>query len=176
VIFGKTFGALQSLNHMIREKGYISKHYLTIVSGEAPGELILRDLMKKDARRNTVSVTGLNDADRPDGGKLMETTARPIAVSKGFTLMDVELITGRTHQIRAHLARAGYPVIGDPKYGDARVNTRIGEQYGLNTQFLHAHKLVFEKGEGELSYLKGLSVESPLPQRLEMIKTGLFRL
>jgi 23S rRNA pseudouridine955/2504/2580 synthase len=105
----------------------------------------------------------------------METTARPVAVSDGFTLMDVELITGRTHQIRAHLARAGYPVIGDPKYGDARVNLRIGKAYGLNKQFLHAHRLVFEKGDGELAYLEGLAVESPLPPRFELIREGLFR-
>ncbi|MDR1245401.1 MAG: RluA family pseudouridine synthase [Clostridiales Family XIII bacterium] len=175
VIFGKTLGALQSLNHMIRERGYISKHYLTVVSGEAQGELILRDMMNKDARRNTVSVTDLREAHRYAGGKLMETTARPVSVSGGFTLMDVELITGRTHQIRAHLARAGYPVIGDPKYGDARVNQKVEKKYGLSTQFLHAHRLIFEKGEGELAYIEGLSVESPLPRQLEIIKLGLFR-
>ncbi|MDR2770483.1 MAG: RluA family pseudouridine synthase [Clostridiales Family XIII bacterium] len=177
VIFGKTFGALQALNRMIRERGYIGKYYLTIVRGEVTGELILRDLMKKDARRNTVRVIGPHEATGETGGtgeRLMETTARPIAVSKGFTLMEVELITGRTHQIRAHLAQAGYPVIGDPKYGNSRVNLAVEEKYGLTTQFLHAHRIVFEKGEGELAYLKGLAVEAPLPQQLERIRAELF--
>ncbi|MDR2356136.1 MAG: RluA family pseudouridine synthase [Clostridiales Family XIII bacterium] len=174
VIFGKTFGALQILNRMIRERGYISKYYLTIVCGEAEGDLILRDLMKKDARRNTVRVVAPRETACGTGGRLMETTARPLAVSKGFTLMEVELITGRTHQIRAHLAQAGHPVIGDPKYGNPRANLTIEKKYGLTTQFLHAHRIVFEKGEGELAHLEGLSALAPLPQQLERIKSELF--
>jgi 23S rRNA pseudouridine955/2504/2580 synthase len=174
VIFGKTLGALQGLNRMIREKGYIGKYYLTVVHGEPGGDLILRDLMKKDARRNTVRVIDPRGAAGGAGERLMETTARPIVVSGGFTLMEVELITGRTHQIRAHLAQAGYPVIGDPKYGDARVNREVARRYGLMTQFLHAHRIVFERGEGELAYLEGRAVSSPLPQHLERIKAELF--
>jgi 23S rRNA pseudouridine955/2504/2580 synthase len=174
VIFGKTLGALQSLNRMIREKGYIGKYYLTIVHGEPDGELVLRDMMKKDARRNTVRVFDPRGAAGGTGERLMETTARPIAVSGGYTLMEVELITGRTHQIRAHLAQAGYPVIGDPKYGNARVNLGVERRYGLMTQFLHAHRIVFERGEGELAYLEGRAVSSPLPQHLERIKTEIF--
>jgi 23S rRNA pseudouridine955/2504/2580 synthase len=174
VIFGKTFGALQCLNLMIREWGYIGKYYLTVVRGEARRALVLRDLMKKDARRNTVRVVGPREAAGGARERLMETTARPLAVSNGFTLMEVELITGRTHQIRAHLAQAGYPVIGDPKYGDDRVNGAIERKYGLTTQFLHAHRIAFEKGAGELAYLAGLAVETPLPQQLERVRSALF--
>ncbi|MDR2087814.1 MAG: RluA family pseudouridine synthase [Clostridiales Family XIII bacterium] len=173
VIFGKTFEALRILNYMIRERGYIGKYYLTVVRGEADGELVLRDLMKKDARSNTVRVVR-GEADGGAGERMMETTARPVAVANGFTLMEVELITGRTHQIRAHLARAGYPVIGDPKYGDPDANLAVERKYGLTTQFLHAHRLAFEKGEGGLSYLGGLAVEAPLPQQLERIRAELF--
>jgi 23S rRNA pseudouridine955/2504/2580 synthase len=173
VIFGKTFGALQCLNGMMREKGCVGKYYLTIVRGEATRALVLRDLMKKDARRNTVRVVGSREATGGDE-RLMETIARPIAVSNGFTLLEVKLVTGRTHQIRAHLAQAGYPVIGDPKYGNARVNDTVERAYGLSTQFLHAHRIAFEKGMGELTYLEGLTVESPLPQRFERIRAALF--
>jgi 23S rRNA pseudouridine955/2504/2580 synthase len=174
VIFGKTFEALQLLNRMIRERGRIGKYYLTVVRGEAKAALILRDLMRKDERRNTVQVVAARGAADGAAGLLMETTARPIAVSKGFTLLEVELITGRTHQIRAHLAQAGYPVIGDPKYGDARVNLAIEKRYGLTTQFLHAHRIAFEKGEGALADLAGLRVESPLPRQLERIRSEIF--
>jgi 23S rRNA pseudouridine955/2504/2580 synthase len=173
VIFGKTFEALRLLNRMIRERGYIGKYYLTVVHGEVKGALILRDLMKKDARSNTVRVVAPREA-AGDGERLMDTTARPVSVSKGFTLLEAELITGRTHQIRAHLAQAGYPVIGDPKYGDARVNLAVETQYGLTTQFLHAHRIAFEKGEDALSYLTGLTVESPLPRQLERIREDIF--
>jgi 23S rRNA pseudouridine955/2504/2580 synthase len=174
VIFGKSFGALQILNRMIRERGYIGKYYLTVVRGEVNGDLILRDLMKKDARRNTVRVVAPRGTVCESGGRLTETTARPLAVSKGFTLMEAELITGRTHQIRAHLAQAGHPVIGDPKYGDPRANLAIEKKYGLTTQFLHAHRIVFERAAGELSDLEGLAVEAPLPPQLERIKSELF--
>jgi 23S rRNA pseudouridine955/2504/2580 synthase len=159
---------------MMRERGYIGKYYLTIVRGETGRALVLRDLMKKDTRRNTVRVVGPRETADGSGERLMETTARPLAVSNGFTLMEVELITGRTHQIRAHLAQAGYPVIGDPKYGNADVNRAIERQYGLTTQFLHAHRIVFERGSGELAHLEGLAVEAPLPRHLECVRSALF--
>jgi 23S rRNA pseudouridine955/2504/2580 synthase len=174
VIFGKSFEALRILNRMMREKGCIGKYYLTIVRGETDGDLILRDRMTKDARRNTVRVVASREAARGIGERLMETTARPLAVANGFTLMEVELITGRTHQIRAHLAQAGYPVIGDPKYGDPGVNLAARKKYGLATQFLHAHRIAFERGAGALSYLEGLSVESPLPRQLAEIRSEIF--
>jgi 23S rRNA pseudouridine955/2504/2580 synthase len=83
-----------------------------------------------------------------------------------YTLAEVWLVTGRPHQIRAHLAAAGHPVVGDPKYGDRRVNAQFAARYGLESQFLHAHKLVVEKGFGSLEYLTGVAIESPLPHRL----------
>lgn len=170
VIFGKTGRALQSLSAMIREKGYVSKYYLTIVAGSLKEELVLKDRMDKDHRSNMVRVKGLSE----EGGKLMETVARPIAVKNGFTLVEVELITGRTHQIRAHLGQAGYPVIGDAKYGSRTVNEKISRQYGLSTQFLHAYKLVFYKGIEPLLYMAGKTVISELTPELARIKNDIF--
>lgn len=170
VIFGKNNKTLQSLNKMIREKDYISKFYLTIVSGQLKKELQLKDKMEKDRTNNTVSVSSLDASD----GKVMETIARPLKTAKGFTLVEVELVTGRTHQIRAHLASAGYPVIGDAKYGNQSINQKISKQFGLNTQFLHAYRLKFENGIEPIEYLKGKEVISQLPLNLQQIKESLF--
>lgn len=171
VIFGKNNRALQSLNHMIRERGYINKYYLTIVHGELKKELILKDKMEKDESRNTVRVIGLDSEE----GKVMETIARPLKTAKGYTLVEVELVTGRTHQIRAHLAKAGYPVIGDVKYGGKTQNKKVDQKFQLTTQFLHAYRLYFIDGVSPLEYVKGLEVKSDLPPHLEAIRVSLFQ-
>lgn len=170
VIFGKNNRSLQSLNHMLREKGFVQKYYLTIVSGEMNTALVLKDKMEKDHDRNTVKVMDMEE----EGGKIMETIARPLSVKNGFTLVEVELVTGRTHQIRAHLGNAGYPVIGDAKYGKREINRRIEQKYGLTTQFLHAYRLYFEKGESPLDYMAGTLVKGDLPANLARIKEDMF--
>jgi len=104
----------------------------------------------------------------------MEPIVRPIQSSGKYTLVEVEIITGRTHQIRAHLAKAGHPVIGDVKYGDKRVNGQVRQRFDLNTQLLHAYKLHFEGCTGELAYLNGKTVYAELPEDFQRIKTGLF--
>jgi len=172
VLFGKNSDSLRELNHMIRERGYVNKYYLTIVYGELDEPLYLKDRMEKDGDANTVRVMDI-DIDSEDG-KLMETVARPLMTKHGYTLVEVELVTGRTHQIRAHLASAGYPIIGDSKYGDRRINGVIEKRYHLTTQFLHAYRLEFIKGSGNLSYLEGKVIKSELPENLKRIREGIF--
>jgi 23S rRNA pseudouridine955/2504/2580 synthase len=150
------------------------------------GDLLLKDLMRKDRGRNTVEIVdgrrgpggaGANGGRGRDSGeavRMMETVARVKASAGGYSLVEVELITGRTHQIRAQMAEAGFPVIGDPKYGDRRTNEKVADSYGLNTQFLHAHRLVFGECEGMLAYMKGLEVKAALPQDMEKIRAAIF--
>lgn len=171
VLFGKNGEALRELNRMIREKGYVSKYYITIAKGNVREPLILRDKMEKDGATNTIRVK----SEGEEGGKLMETIARPLANVPGYTLLEVELITGRTHQIRAHLAKAGHPIIGDAKYGNPQVNRMIEKKYGLSTQFLHAYRLYFESGSGILGYLAGTEIRSELPENLKKIKEDIFK-
>ncbi len=174
VLFGKNSRTLQSLNRMMREKGYVEKYYLTIVSGRLQKPLTLSDYLTKDHDKNIVKVW--RDKD-PSGneGKAIETIARPVAWAKGFTLVEVELVTGRTHQIRAHMQKAGYPVIGDEKYGDPAVNARIRREYGLSTQFLHAYRLAFSSALPPLEYLAGKTVTAPLTDFMETIRAGIFQ-
>jgi excinuclease ABC subunit C len=174
VIFGKNNRALQSLNEMIRDRWYIRKFYLTIVHGELNNNLHLKDRIEKDERINKVRVIPKDSNE----GKIIETIAKPIKTKNGYSLIEVELITGRTHQIRAHLASAGYPVIGDAKYGESRKNKKvkgIEQEFHLTTQLLHAYKLLFEGGIKPLEYMKGLEVKANLTSSFETIITKLFR-
>ena len=171
VIFGKNAAALQKLNRIIREKDQIHKLYLTIVAGDLERPVRLRAKMTKDETKNVVSVLS-----EEGEGKFMETVARPLLLAswKGreYTLTEVEILTGRTHQIRAHLAKAGYPVIGDVKYGDRKVNAVMEKEFGLTTQLLHAYKLVFESDAVEDGFPE--TVESTLPPDFERIKQTIF--
>ncbi len=152
VLAAKNAEALRILNQKVRDRE-IDKRYLCAAAGHLPPQGELKAFMRKDERRNEVKVY---DHPVPDG-KTMLTNYRVIRAGKEASLLEVELITGRTHQIRAHLAHIGHPLIGDGKYGDRRLN----EKFHCKTQLLCAYKLTFrfETDAGELSYLNGKSFE-----------------
>jgi len=99
----------------------------------------------------------------PLRGQSAHTSFRRLATGQGFSLLQVRIGTGRTHQIRAHLRIIGHPVVGDPRYGDGRLNREVQEKYGLRRQFLHASRLRFPHPEtGE-----PVEILSPLAPDLE---------
>lgn len=171
VIFGKNYGSLKSLNRMMSEGGHIFKYYLAIVKGEVERELCLKGTMEKNETLNRVKVHGLED---DKDGKMMETLVRPIEVRNGYSFIEAELITGRTHQIRAQLAAAGYPIIGDGKYGSIEVNKEMRRRFDLSSQYLHAYKLSFENCIEPLKYMSGLQIVSHLPPFMMTVKETLF--
>ena len=170
VVFGKNAQALRVLSAAIAKDSGFTKIYYTIVCGECKQELHLKNRLLKDEKTNRVRVLP-EDAQE---GKFIETIARPLHAANGFTLTEVELITGRSHQIRAHLKSAGYPLIGDAKYGDRRVNESIAGRTGLTTQLLHAGKLIFTGLPEPLAYLNGQTAVAPLPSQWSFIQKELF--
>ena len=148
VIAAKNAEALRIMNEKIKERE-IEKYYLCIVTGSPrPAEGTLTDYLFKDAVKNQVFV---KKAPEP-GARTAVTRYRTLAKKDGLSLLECELLTGRTHQIRAQLANAGCPLLGDGKYGSEKLRRRYGEK----GQALWSYKLVFsfKTGAGVLEYLK----------------------
>lgn len=130
----------------------IRKSYLCVVSGTlTPPEGELENQLFKDAKKNKVYVT-----DEPvKGSRTAITEYRTKAVRNGLSLLECRLITGRTHQIRAQMAHAGHPLLGDDKYGEKVRNRKYGEK----RQLLCSYKTAFGNMEGPLAYLAGKTIE-----------------
>lgn len=165
VLFAKNAMAVKKLNEMMRNRDNIEKYYLTIVKGNIDKEMFLSSKMTKDEEKNMITVHNQNYKE----GKLMETVVRPIKKLRGYTLVEVNIITGRTHQIRAHLSSIGHPVIGDVKYGERSVNFKFRKDFELNTQLLHSYKLVFKKCLEGLKYLEGKELSAEIPDTFQQI-------
>ena len=146
VIAAKTAEALRVMNQKIKDRE-IDKRYLAIVEGTPrPPKGSLKGYLFKDTKKNKVFVT-----DKPQAGaKTCQTNYVTLASGKGLSLVECELITGRTHQIRAQFAHAGHPLLGDGKYG------KLDKRYDRTYQALYSYKLTFTftTDAGSLNYLK----------------------
>lgn len=152
VIAAKTAPALRIMNQKIKDRE-LDKRYLAIVEGTPkPQKGVLKGYLFKDAAKNRVFVT-----DTPQkGSKSCETRYEVLKSKNGLSLVECELITGRTHQIRAQFAHAGHPLLGDGKYG--KLDKRFDRRY----QALYSYKLTFRftTEAYELNYLNGRSFEA----------------
>ncbi len=151
VIAAKSAEALRILNQKIKDRE-LDKRYLAIVEGTPkPQKGVLKGYLFKDAVKNRVFVT-----DSPQSGaKSCETRYQVLQSRNGLSLVECELITGRTHQIRAQFAHAGHPLLGDGKYG------KLNKQYDRNYQALYSYRLTFTftTDAGCLSHLNGRSFQ-----------------
>ncbi|MFW2488158.1 pseudouridine synthase [Clostridium chromiireducens] len=169
VVFGKSFDGLKCINEAIREDE-IKKYYYTLAKGKIRDGLYEAYILKNPE----TNVSKIYDTEVKNSKKIsMEIST--VETNGAYSLIDINLITGRSHQIRAHLAHLGNPIIGDNKYGDKRLNSFFENKYGLNYQYLYAYKLNFRKINGKLEYLKNKTIAVALPPMLKKIKQDVFK-
>ena len=144
VIGAKNSKALRELNRL--KENSIEKYYKTIVSGKVKKNFVINEKLEKDEEKN-------NDE---------------------FSLLKIKLITGRTHQIRSHLSSKGFYIIGDIKYGNAKVNKFFRDNFDLRSQFLHAETIIFKNIVGDLSYLNNKEFFAPMDEVYKNIIRKIF--
>lgn len=161
LIGGVSLRGLQVMAKALKERT-IGKYYYAIVAGQVTKNCHLRGYLLKDEDRNRVRIVSEQKAFSDGIGTPIETEYEVVRVMEQATLLKVHLITGKTHQIRAHLASIGHPIIGDRKYGDSRVNLQFQQSHGIHCQLLHAKELHFP-ADFPLGKLAGKVVETPVP-------------
>ncbi len=164
VVAGKSLVGLQKMGELFKNRT-MKKFYRCLVVGEITEKQYIKGFLKKDAQTNKVTVTKHETKD----SQPIETEYEPCWTNGKCTLLEVHLITGRTHQIRAHLASQNHPIIGDYKYGNRKVNDIYKEKYHLESQLLHAYRLEMPKLSEPLDKISEKQFIAPLPELFERI-------
>ena len=151
VIAAKNYDALKQTNKAIRERK-IKRFYLAKVHGIIRDSIELKGYLIKNDNKNMVKIIN----EQRENSKAVITYARPLKTEGRYTWLEVEIETGRAHQIRAHLSSIEHPLAGDKKYGK-----KDNEKY----QVLHAYKVLLDGFEGNLSYLNGMEIVSDISER-----------
>lgn len=167
ILAGKTLMGLRFLSELIKNRG-LKKYYLTVVKGNFREAVTKEAYLLKNENHNTVKIYDY----KQEGASLIKTAFTPLSFGEGHSLLKVELITGKSHQIRAHLNHLGFPVIGDGKYG-LKSDNIIYRRLGLTHQFLHAFEIRFPKIEGEFSDLSEKYIQAPLSEKYVKILQNL---
>ena len=160
---GMSARGLRVLSELFRERN-LKKYYYTIVSGKTSDKMDAHAWIRKAGGEN-LSLIGFTEepGSQPIETRFVRLRYDP---AKNLSLLDVELVTGKRHQIRAHLSALGYPVLGDPKYGDPAVNRR----FGLSYQCLFCHRIEFP--ECALSGISGKTFSAPLKEKWPLRPEG----
>ncbi|MBR5508633.1 MAG: RluA family pseudouridine synthase [Lachnospiraceae bacterium] len=164
VVCGKSLAGLQQMAEVLRDRS-MHKYYQCLVCGQMKDSQRIEGYLWKNPVTNKVTIW---QEEKPDAQKIV-TEYRPLKVFRDCTLLEVCLITGRSHQIRAHLASVGHPIIGDYKYGIRKVNDRYQKTYGLQGQLLHSCRLELPDRKPPLEELSGKIFTAELPEIMKKI-------
>lgn len=156
ILAGISMAGSQNLSRILKSRD-VDKYYYTIVNGKLDSTIHDIAYICKDKDQNMSKVVH----SKTDGYTRIETYFEPIEVVENYTLVRVKLITGKSHQIRAHLAFLGYPIIGDLRYGDKAINERLRKDFKLKNQLLHAGHVIIHKDQ----YFDDLSIKDPFPEQ-----------
>ena len=154
LIVAKTYQAAREFGAALSQRS-VRKYYQCIVKGEVKKAEKIDGFLWKDEKTNKVEIYKTLKKDAAE----IHTAYQPLKHKDGLTLLEVHLITGRTHQIRAHLRSSGHPILGDPKYGDRK----LSKKYGVKYQLLHACRLELDGFDGEFSKYNGKIISAELP-------------
>lgn len=153
VLCGISMKGLQQLSSALRDRS-LEKYYLTLVAGKVTRPGSVRGYLSKDREKNKVFFS----THPLEGGAPVETEYEPVSCGEEVSLLKVRLITGKSHQIRVHLASEGFPILGDNKYGDRRINRKLKMDLGISGQLLHSYEIGFGR------HLEGMKVRDPMPE------------
>ena len=167
-VFAKNKKTADELGKVFNDHSQIEKHYITLVAGQVEEDGMVDAPLRKSFERKKMVVAPLKS-----GAKSAITTYHVLEKYKDYTLLDVQLLTGRTHQIRAHMSYIRHHVVGDIKYGDYKVNNEFKHKYNFENQFLHSYKLIFGDIKSNFSYLKNQVFSAELPPELKEILKNL---
>lgn len=164
IVAGSSRPGLRIMSEAFRDRS-LKKYYRCVVKGTVQEKRRFTGFLRKDEAANQVEITS-----EPVSGSVPVTTEyAPLGHAMGYTLLNVLLVTGRPHQIRAHLAYTGYPVMGDFKYGDGNANKEAMERFGIRSQMLHSYQVIFPELPEPLAYLSGQRFTAPLPKTFQRI-------
>ncbi|MCR5837451.1 MAG: RluA family pseudouridine synthase [Lachnospiraceae bacterium] len=162
IIAGVSLAGLQVMSDLLKNR-LIDKYYLCVVSGKITDTKQIDGYLTKDSKTNKVKISNSKSATSKDESDYIKTKYIPIISNGALTLLKVKLITGKPHQIRAHLSSINHPIIGDYKYGNRQINNLFKEKYNITSQLLHSYELDFHKVDGALDYLSDKTFNAPLP-------------
>ena len=160
LIVAKTYQGAREFGDAL-QKRTVRKFYRCIVKGEVKKSEKIDGFLWKDEKTNKVQIF----KEKREGASEIHTAYEPVKCENGMTLLEVHLITGRTHQIRAHLSSIGHSILGDPKYG----NKKLSDKYKVKYQLLHACRLELDGFTGEFAKYNGKIIEANVPKIFEKI-------